>query len=272
MWGIVDVSVAVMARRAGPLAVTLGVHATSLCLLILLALVLDVSISLSTAQWAAVAVFGPTAGLAYLMFYKALSLGPVAIVSPIASANGVVVCVLAVALLGESLNVAQAFGCAVVLGCVCLAAAGHGTSSAGVTGAGGPRLAVLASASFGAYFFVLAALSTEIGWLTPILLTRIGGVLALSCLTVRMRVSPLESARRADIAILLIAGALEAAGYLLWNRGASLGEAALTTAAASAYPVVPILFGLIVFGERFAIRQAVGVGGVLAGMLLLNFG
>jgi drug/metabolite transporter (DMT)-like permease len=66
------------------------------------------------------------------------------------------------------------------------------------------------------------------------------------------------------------AGALDAVGYLLFNRGAELGEVAITSAAASSYPLIPILVGLIGFRERVAWYQLVGVGGVLVGMVVLS--
>ena len=67
-------------------------------------------------------------------------------------------------------------------------------------------------------------------------------------------------------------GALEASAYLFFNRGAELGEIAITGAAASAYPVIPILVGLFALRERVARHQLVGVAGVLIGMVVLSLG
>ena len=63
----------------------------------------------------------PSRSAAYGGFYKALELGPIAIVSPIASANGAMIVLLAVIVLGESLTRGQALGCALVLGFIVLA-------------------------------------------------------------------------------------------------------------------------------------------------------
>lgn len=68
------------------------------------------------------------------------------------------------------------------------------------------------------------------------------------------------------------AGALDATGYLLFNRGAEIGEVAITSAAASSYPLIPILVGLIGYRERVAWYQLVGVAGVLVGMVVLSLG
>jgi drug/metabolite transporter (DMT)-like permease len=66
-------------------------------------------------------------------------------------------------------------------------------------------------------------------------------------------------------------GALEASAYLFFNRGAELGEIAITGAAVSAYPI-PILVGLFAMRERVARHQLVGVAGVLVGMVVLSLG
>ena len=100
---------------------------------------------MTAAHWAGVVVLSPVAGLAYLTFYKALGLGPIAIVSPIASANGVLVVGLAVLVLGDPLSAEQAAGAAVVLVGAGLAAAEGGERGRGATGPGGPRLAAFAS-------------------------------------------------------------------------------------------------------------------------------
>ena len=47
---------------------------------------------------------------------------------------------------------------------------------------------------------------------------------------------------------------------------------AITSAAAAAYPVIPILVGLLALRERIAWRQLVGVAGVLCGMVVLSLG
>jgi drug/metabolite transporter (DMT)-like permease len=77
---------------------------------------------------------------------------------------------------------------------------------------------------------------------------------------------------RIGVAGCLVAGALDATGYLVFNRGAEIGELAITSAAAASYPVIPILVGLIALRERVARHQLVGVAGVLFGMVVLSLG
>jgi drug/metabolite transporter (DMT)-like permease len=270
-WGLVDIGVVLLSRRATALNVTLAVHASGLVLLVLLALALREPLTLTPGQWAAVVALGPVAGLSYLAFYRALALGPVAVVSPILSANGAVVVLFAVVVLGEQLTQRQALGCTVVLGCVTLASLQLGGRRSGEPG-GGTRLALAASVAFGGYLFGVVALAGELGWLAPILLTRASGVALLAVLARRTRERSLTALGAPWLALAVAAGAFEALGYLLFNRGAELGQAAVTSAAASVYPLLPMAFGFIALGERLAPHQAAGVAGVLIGMVLLGLG
>ncbi len=208
---------------------------------------------------------------AYGGFYRALELGPIAIVSPIASANGAVVVVLAVLVLGESLTALQAVGCLLVLGFIVLAAREPKSEAAGGTGSG-VRLALVASFAFGCYLFALATMSEDLGWFVPILIARSITVAILAAVAVARRPPALGSLGRIGVLGCIGAGMLDAAGYLVFSRGGEIGEVAITSAAASAYPVIPILVGLLALRERVAWHQLVGVAGVLCGMVVLSLG
>jgi drug/metabolite transporter (DMT)-like permease len=271
-WGVVDVAIALLARRAPFVTVAVVVQGASVVMLAALAVALGDVPELSGGQWVAVAALGPVGTGAYLAFYRALQLGPLAIVSPIASANGAVVVVLAVILLGDSLSGTQALGAAVVLCCVVLAAVDVGERVPPGPGDGdgdGVRLAVLATVMFGGYLFALVALAEPLGWLLPILLTRMTGLPLLAAIVARRRERPWRLLGPGALALACAVGWLESAGFLLFNRGAEIGQAALTSAAAATYPLVPVACGLLLLHERLRAYQAVGIAGVLAGMTLL---
>jgi drug/metabolite transporter (DMT)-like permease len=268
-WGVADVIVTYYARQIGFLRALLVIHGLSLVPLTVLAIVLGAPQGTSWTQWAAAAALGPLAVAVYAAFYRALELGPISIVSPITSAFGAVVVLLAL-LAGEMLTQLQAVGCALVLLFVALASVER---SAGIAwGSEGIRLSVLVCLLFGAYLFLLGRLSEDLGWLFPILLSRTVAVVILAGIVALRREDEAWSLSRAGVLGCAATGALEASGYLLFNRGAEIGELAITGAAVSAYPVIPIAVGLFALRERVAWHQLVGVTGVLAGMVLLSLG
>jgi drug/metabolite transporter (DMT)-like permease len=121
VWGVTDILVVQWARRVGVLRTLLTVQGSGVLLMALLAVVLGEDLSLSGGQWVAIAALGALSFGAYLGFYRALELGPIAIVSPIASSNGAMIVVLAVIVLGESLTAGQAVGITLVLTFIVLA-------------------------------------------------------------------------------------------------------------------------------------------------------
>jgi len=270
-WGLADVLVTYVSRRGGFFKTLLLSQIFGLALLVVVALALDDLPGPSTAQLLALVALGPVAVAAYAGFYRALELGPIAIVSPIASANGAVVVLLAVLVLDESLTAMQAVGCVLVLGFIVLAAR-EPSSAPGEGNGNGIRLALIASIAFGGYLFVLATMSDELGWLVPILIAR-SVTVAIVCAVAVARPPPSPGALgRLGVLGCVAAGLLDACGYLVYNRGAEIGEVAITSAAASAYPVIPILVGLFALRERIAWHQLVGVAGVLCGMVVLSLG
>jgi drug/metabolite transporter (DMT)-like permease len=269
-WGVTDIFITYVSRRAGFFRTLLLSQFLGVCLLVALAIAIGDLPGASAGQLLALAALAPVAVAAYGGFYRALELGPIAIVSPIVSANGVVVVVLALLVLGESLSVGQALGCVLVLGSIILAALEPRAVIEQAGAGSGVRLAIVASASFGGYLFGLAVLSEELGWLVPILLSRAVAVAILATVGATGRVPPAERMSGRLVLACLAAGILDASGYLAFNRGAEIGQVALTGAAASAYPVIPIVVGLVALRERVATHQLVGVAGVIGGMVVLS--
>jgi drug/metabolite transporter (DMT)-like permease len=270
-WGLADVLVTYLSRRGGFFRTLLLSQIFGVALLVVVALAVDELPGPSTAQVLALVALGPIAVAAYAGFYKALELGPIAIVSPIASANGAVVVLLAVLVLDESLTAVQAVGCILVLGFIVLAAR-EPSSAPGEENGNGIRLALIASIAFGGYLFVLATMSDDLGWLVPILIARSVTVAIVSAVAVARPPPSPGALGRLGVLGCVAAGLLDACGYLVYNRGAEVGEVAITSAAASAYPVIPILVGLFALRERIAWHQLAGVGGVLCGMVVLSLG
>jgi drug/metabolite transporter (DMT)-like permease len=271
-WGVTDVFITYLSRRGGFFKTLILTQAVGVALLVVIALALEDLPGPSAAQLLALAALGPVAVAAYGGFYRALELGPIAIVSPIASANGAVVVLLAVVVLGESLSSLQALGCLLVLGFIVLAALEPRAEVAGEGSGSGIRLALVASAAFGGYLFALATFSDDLGWLVPILIARAMTVAILAAVAVTRPPAAPGALGRIGVAGCLLAGALDASGYLVFNRGAEIGELAITSAAAASYPVIPILVGLLALRERVAGHQMVGVAGVLCGMVVLSLG
>ena len=108
-WGSTDVMATIGSRRLGSLPVAAVAQATSLLVAVLLAIALGAGLPSDPASLLQSLFFGAVAAGAYVSFFTALRIGPLAVVSPVVAAYGGLTVVLAVLLRGESLSPLQGF-------------------------------------------------------------------------------------------------------------------------------------------------------------------
>ena len=221
-------------------------------------------------QWAEMAAISALAFGTYIFFYRALQIGPIAIVTPVIGANAVVVILLAVALSGERLSTIQLAAMPAVIGGVALVSVDlrNLKSKRGLVGQG-VLFAIVTMFCLGSWQYLISLASRELGWFLPVFLTRM--------LTLAMVAPALAVTRTAPwrtLSLTLLAGAvfvalLETLGLFAFARGAEVGVISIVAAAATIYPVLPILGGLVFFREKIAPNQWVGLATAMAGLMLL---
>ena len=222
---------------------------------------------------------GLLAGLAGLIalaaFYRALAVGTMGVVAPVA-ALGVVVPVAAGLGRGESPSGLQLAGIAVAIVGVVLAS-GPELSGEGRGGAAPLVLALVAALGFGAVFVLIAegTASGSFGSVVMTLLTmRLVSVVLLTLLllaTLRTRGGQLQ-VRRGDLLVLLTIGAFDVGANAAFAVASQSDLISVTAVLASFYPVVTVLLARQVHGERLVGVQLPGVALALVGVVLLAGG
>lgn len=220
--------------------------------------------------WAAGA--GVAGCTALVCFYRALAVGSMGVVSPIA-ALGALLPVLFGLLTGDRLTAPVAIG-------LCLALAGAVTTSlsagaphdperrrAGASGTVG--LAAVAGIGFG-----LTLVLIERGARSSTVLTLVGmrmvSVLMLAAVAVALRTT--GGVRRSDLPALAVVGAADVGANLLFALASQRGLLSITAMLGSLYPVVTVLLARTVLHERLARIQLVGVAAALGGVVLVSWG
>jgi uncharacterized membrane protein len=274
-WGLSDLFAAFSGRRIGALATVVLAQVSSAALISAVVLVAgeDLGNVGRVAGWL-VPIAALTA-VGYLTLYRALELGPIALVSPLLASYAVFPVLLAVILLGESLQSLKIAGVAVTI-------AGAVVTSADLRALRGgmpvttPALpwALAATFSFGFAAYALAWAAKEVGWLSSLWLIRtstavvflLGAVVAIA---VRRPSLPRRLPGRVVLLCLLL-GIADLAGTIAYSRGSEVGLVSIVTAVSATYPLIPV-FGAIAFlDERPAFNHYVGVAMVIAGLLLLG--
>jgi drug/metabolite transporter (DMT)-like permease len=235
---------------------------------------------------------GVIAVAGYLAMYRGLESGHVGLVSAISACYGGVIAALSVVLLHERLTVAAVAGVAATVAGVMLAVTRRETSQAPgalnpgalTPGAPAPAASSVRAPAIGAVFGLVAALcygvggfmigrySISLGWLVPVVVARGGAMVLLLVLLATPLRGPAVTRLGPGVAWALAAGLADAAGLVFFTRGDQVGLVAVTAAVSSAYPVIPLVGGLLLFRERLQRQQAGGAVLILAGLVLLGLG
>src|SRR5437773_4213001 len=164
-WGLADFLVAIVARRIGSFATVVLAHLTGVWLCTVLLPLPGLGLGRLHRGLLLLPLIGVLGGLTYLAFYRALELGPIALVSPIAAGYAAIVIALGLVVLHESVPALALGGAAVTLVGVILAATDLRVEArpAG-SGRTGIFFALLAMAGFGVGAFLIATFAKDTGW------------------------------------------------------------------------------------------------------------
>ncbi|WP_019071021.1 DMT family transporter [Streptomyces hokutonensis] len=274
LWGLADFGGGLLTRRSP--ALTVVVVSQGIAAAVLGAVVV------ATGGWSeagprlwfafAAGLVGP---IALLSFYKALALGPMGVVSPLATLS-VAVPVGVGLFLGERPGLIQVAGIAVAV--------------TGVVLAGGPQLrgapvqrqtillTLIAALGFGTVFALIAEASTTVtGLFLALFVQRLTNVAtggAALYVSVRRGGTALPEGgfRWGSLPALAFVGLADVAANGTYSVAAQHGPVTVAAVLASLYPVVTSLAARGFLRERLRAVQAAGAGLALVGTLLLATG
>ena len=203
-WGASDFAAALVTKRIGGLRTVFWVHVGSVALSSAYLLIANDLGEVGASQWAEMAAISALAFGTYIFFYRALQIGPIAIVTPIIGANAVVVILLAVALSGERLNTIQLAAMPAVIGGVALVSVDlrNLKSRRGLVGQG-VLFAIVTMFCLGSWQYLISLASRELGWFLPVFLTRMLTLAIVAPALAVTRTAPWRS-----LSLTLLAGAM----------------------------------------------------------------
>ena len=275
-WGLSDLWATISGRRIGSFRTVVVAQIAAAIAVSVLALAVrpDLSRLSVVTPWLVANAFIGAAAFAAL--YRALELGPIAIVSPVLATYAVVPVLLSVVLLGESIGGWEIAGAAVTIAGAVLASTDIRAIRAGTrTPAAGLPLAVVSMLLFGVATYVTGWAAQQAGYLPSLLFGRLtmAAVFVVVGIVVRFRARPgsaVERPARSSMRLAVLVGLLELFGTISYARGAEVGLVSIVTAASATYPLIPVLGGVILLHERPAPNQFVGVALVIGGLMLLG--
>jgi drug/metabolite transporter (DMT)-like permease len=267
-WGVADFLGGITARRIAVLRVMLVSQAVGLVGVIVLLVLRGKGPPGFQALLPAVAA-GVTGIAALTAFYRALAIGTMSIVAPIA-ATGVAVPVVVGVAGGDRPSALQLAGIATaVVGVVLATREQDGALRERSLARASIGLAVVAALGFGCFFVGLRS-SARHDVLWALFASRGAGVAALAGATLALRPpGPIGSSRWLALTVM---GVLDLSANGLYAIATRHGPLSEVSVASSLYPLATVLLARVVLGERVRRIQELGIAAALAGVLLIAAG
>ncbi|MEO5634122.1 DMT family transporter [Gaiella sp.] len=270
-WGSADYVAAIAGRRIGSHRVVLGFHVVATFLLALLVLGTGSLEGVSAADVGFFVLVGAIGWTGYACFYRALAIGPISVLSPIVSGYAMVTLLLAIILLDERLGVAAA--CAVVVSVFGIVLASSGLRHifrVERVDAHGLLFALAAMVLIGAFVLGVSVKADDLGWLAPVFLARLFSTVFVFASLIKGGGWRFPDRSPRVLWAVVALALLDTAGYISFNLGTEHSDTAIVAAASAPYAVIPVIAGVMFFHERPTPTEWVGVGFVIAGLVLLG--
>jgi len=273
-WGIADFLGAVTGRRIGSLWTVVIAQTFTAVAATVLVLVSGDGLRPAATLLGALFLNAVFSAVAYVTHYRALELGPVAVVSPIGATYALVGVVLAIVFLNERPSALTLAGGVITVVGVMLTSTDLGKLRAGTHGMPpGLPWAIAAAICFGVGGFFLAYLSRQLGWLVGLWASRCAQLVGIAAIAlVQRRELGARLPARAGIVAALGVGVADLVGVIGYAYGASVGLVTIVLVASAVFPLIAVALSVIYLGERPVANQYVGVALTAAGLVVLGLG
>lgn len=265
IWGTGDFAGGYASRRNAPVFVLMLASLAGLIAFgVLAALAGEPIPNITTMVWSLLA--GLAGGLGLVVFYRALSVGPAALVAPTAAVVGAGIPVV-FAFFEEGLPAPGPLA-GLLLGLVGIWLVSSGPVREASNSRSSLRLAVAAGLGFGSFFVFISRIAPG-SLFVPLGVTRIAEFgLAATLFFVRRRSLPPQPLR----ALPLVVGLLDAGGNVFYLLSIQVLRLDIAAVISSMYPGVTVLLARMVQKEQIARLQAIGIALCLAavGMIALS--
>ena len=221
-------------------------------------------------HWHLLVLLGFVNLITYLVLIRSLQIGPVSVVAPLTTVFSIVSLGLAYLFLDERLTYSQV----IVIGVVLIGAAvtvfkpgkSNSVSSSLTTGV---LLGLLATLIIGTQFFLQGVVSKEVGWFLGVYFPIMFSIFGFIPISFYKREIPWQKLSYRIFSLLLLTSSLKIGGFFLFARGAELGSIGMVSVGTTAYPVIPIIAGVLLFKERLVYTQVIGISLLLGSMAVL---
>ena len=210
--------------------------------------------------------------IAYLAFYKGLEKGKVSLVSPIGASWSLMVAILSVIFFKEILKVNQliaitAIICGIIIISINFKDVFKSKSLKLLTGV---KEGIISLLGWGVSLFLLISVSKELGWFLPTFIFRLLMLGILSTYLISTKKPFISKTNKFPWLFLLLIGLFDICAFFAYSLGVSNAYGSVVAPISSANTLVTITLGVFILKERLYLRQLVGIGTIVLGLILIS--
>ena len=265
-WGCADFLGGLLSRRVAVAAVTVWSQAAGF-LALFVWLAAD-GFRLDARAFGIGALAGVGGGIGIADFYKALAVGTMSIVSPLAACGAIIPFAIALATGERPSSLAIGGALVALVGAVLASAEEHGSGDPGRRQ--GALLAIAAAVALGLFIYLLGLAGEEGETLSALFGARVGSlsILLSGALVTGARLGVSLPDLRAAAAI----GLIDTGANALFVLASARGYLSIVSVLGSLYPVVTVLAAHVLLAERISWPQRAGVALALGGVAVVAYG
>ena len=270
LYGAADFLGGLASRRANTIAIVLTSQGVGFVLLaLILPLLPDATPSPGDLAWGALA--GLAGGIGVALLYRALAVGPMAVVAPVTAVCAVIIPVTAGVLRGERLAWLTIVGVGLAMVAIVLVSQGAASPTGRRAGTvpRGVGLALTSGVAIGLFFLALAETDARAG-MWPLMAARAAAVTFFGAMAL-VGAQPLRM--EAPVTRLAVAaGFIDVCANALYLIATRYGPLSVVVTLTSLYPASTVILARLTLGEHLNARQALGLACALIAIALIVSG
>lgn len=210
--------------------------------------------------------------IAYLSFYKGLEKGQVSLVSPLGASWSLITVILSIIFLKEVLKTSQLFAIVLITSGIFIISVNLSdlVKNKSLQLLTGVKEGIISMFGWGISLFLLIFVSKEMGWFLPAFIFRFLILLLLSVYIFYSKKSLIPKSDKFTWLMLLIIGLFDIVAFFTYSLGVSGAYGSIVAPISSANTLITITLSVIFLRERVKLRQAVGVGAIMCGLILIS--
>jgi len=207
-----------------------------------------------------------------LAFYKGLTEGQVSLVSPIGASWAMITVVLSVVFFKEVLQTNQIVAIILIISGIILVSVNlkELLKIKRLTLLGGIKEGLIAMLAWGISLFLMVPVSKALSWFLPVFALKLFGLLFLVIYTMFSKKSLKIDLQIPLLILLFLIGFLDIIAFFAYSFGVEREYASIVAPVAASFPLVTIILARIFLKEKIVFNQALGIAGVIAGLILIS--